>query len=70
MILMLDKNNIKSNLYLDMNNIIEIKNYLVNNDESRANIHYYSMNDSFKVVIRMKEKQNIVFKTIFSITHF
>ena len=63
MILMLDKNNIKSNLYLDMNNIIEIKNYLVNNDESRANIHYYSMNDSFKVVIRMKEKQNIVFKT-------
>ena len=58
----MDKININYNQYFDMNNIIEIKNFiLLNNDSEYSTIQLE--NSSIKIKIKLKEKKDIIFKT-------
>ena len=60
--LLFDKININYNQYFDMNNIIEITNYiLLNNDSEYTNIQLEK--GSIKIKIKLKEKKDIIFKT-------
>ena len=60
--LLFDKININYNQYFDMNNIIEITNYiLLNNDSEYINIQLEK--GSIKIKIKLKEKKDIIFKT-------
>ena len=52
---MLDKNNINSNTFFDMNNIIEISNYTLRNDERRDNMYYDHIQNTYIIDIKLKE---------------
>ena len=63
MILMFDKNNINSTLYLDMNNMVEITNYSFSNDEPQRNTNYDYMRNRYKILMKYKQNKDIIFKT-------